>query len=78
MHEGDAGAVPYVFFEVEDMETVLDRMRELGGDVEEVDMEGDEENIVRFGRFEFCRDDQGSHCGLHQPPSRNSARSPGH
>jgi len=70
MHGGDPGAVPYVFFEVEDMETALDRVRELGGDVEEVDAEGDGENIARFGRFKLCRDDQGSPFGLHQPPSR--------
>ncbi len=67
MHGGDAGAVPYVFFEVEDMETALDRVRDLGGDVEEENVEGDEENIARSGRFKLCRDDQGSHFGLHQP-----------
>lgn len=70
MHGGDAGAVPYVFFEVEDMEAALDRVRELGGDVEEMDVEGDEEKIARFGRFKLCRDDQGSHFGLHRPPTR--------
>lgn len=71
MHGGDAGAAPYVFFEVEDMEAALDRVRQLGGDVEEMDVEGDEENIARFGRFKLCRDDQGSHFGLHQPPTRS-------
>lgn len=75
MHGGDAGATPYVFFEVEDMEAALDRVRELGGDVEEMDVEGDEENIARFGRFKLCRDDQGSHFGLHQPPTRSQETS---
>ena len=33
MHGGDAGAVPYVFFEVEDMEAALGRVRELAGEI---------------------------------------------
>jgi uncharacterized protein len=69
MHGGDAGASPYVFFEVDDMETALEHVRELGGEVEEMDVEGSEESIARFGRFKLCRDDQGSSFGLHQPPS---------
>jgi predicted enzyme related to lactoylglutathione lyase len=68
MHGGDPGALPYVFFGVEDMEAALARVRELGGSVEEMDVEGDEESIARFGRFKLCRDDQGSRFGLHQPP----------
>jgi predicted enzyme related to lactoylglutathione lyase len=69
MHGGDAGAAPYLFFRVEDMQTALHRVRELGGDVEEMDVEGDDASIARFGRFRLCRDDQGSPFGLHQPPS---------
>jgi len=69
MHGGDAGAVPYVFFEVEDMEAALGRVRELAGEIEETDVEGDDENVARFGRFKLCRDDQGSHFGLHEPPA---------
>lgn len=76
MHGGDAGAVPYVFFEVEDMETALDRVRDLGGDVEVVDVEGDEENIAKFGRFKLCRDNQGSPFGLHQPPAAQGEGAP--
>jgi predicted enzyme related to lactoylglutathione lyase len=68
MHGGDAGASPYVFFEVDDMETALQRVRELGGSVEELDVEGEEESQARFGRFKLCRDDQGSAFGLHQRP----------
>jgi uncharacterized protein len=37
--------------------------------VEDVDVEGDEGSIARFGRFKLCRDDQGSAFGLHQVPS---------
>jgi predicted enzyme related to lactoylglutathione lyase len=69
LHGGDAGAAPYVFFGVDDMEAAVERVRELGGEVEEVNVEGDESSIARFGRFKLCRDDQGSSFGLHQPPS---------
>ena len=69
MHGGDAGTPPYVFFRVDDMEAALGRVRELGGVAEEVDVEGDEASIARFGRFKLCRDDQGSPFGLHQPPA---------
>jgi uncharacterized protein len=68
MHPGDKGASPYVFFAVDDMDAALDKVRELGGTVEEMDVEGDEESQARFGRFKLCRDDQGSRFGLHQPP----------
>ena len=69
MHGGDAGAAPYVFFEVEDMQMAITRVRELGGEVEETNAEGDEASTARFGRFKLCRDDQGSPFGLHEPPS---------
>lgn len=69
MHGGDSGAAPSVFFRVNDMEAALSRVRELGGQVEEMDIEGDEQSIARFGRFKLCRDDQGSRFGLHEPPS---------
>jgi uncharacterized protein len=69
MHGSDAGAAPYVFFQVDEMEAALEHVRELGGEVEEMDVEGDEASIARFGRFKLCRDDQGSPFGLHQPPS---------
>ena len=69
MHGSDTGAAPYVFFQVDDMEAAIVRVRELGGEVEEMDVQGDETSIARFGRFKLCRDDQGSPFGLHQPPS---------
>ena len=69
MHGGDKGAAPYLFFRVEDMDAALERVRELGGVVEELDVEGDEASVARVGRFKLCRDDQGSPFGLHQPPS---------
>ena len=69
MHGGDPEATPYVFFAVDDIDQAVERVRELGGVVEEVDVEGDEESQARFGRFKLCRDDQGSKFGLHQRPS---------
>lgn len=68
MHGGDAGAAPYVFFAVDDLDAAIARVRELGGDVEEIDVEGDADSTATFGRFKLCRDDQGSPFGLHQAP----------
>lgn len=68
IHGGDPGATPYVFFQVDDIEAACHRVRELGGVVEDMDVEGDESSIERFGRFKLCRDDQNSPFGLHQPP----------
>ena len=43
-------------------------VRELGGEVGD-DLEGDDpDTVARFGRFVFCKDDQGSSFGLHEPP----------
>lgn len=69
MHGGDAGAAPYVFFAVDDIDAAIERVRELGGTVEDVDVEGGEDSVAEFGRFKLCRDDQGSSFGLHQPPA---------
>ena len=69
MHGGDAGASPYVFFAVDDIEAAMERVRELGGSIEDMDVEGDAESTARFGRFKLCRDDQGSPFGLHQRPA---------
>ena len=59
---------PYLFFRVDDIDAAQDRIRELGGQVLEMDIEGDEQAAARFGRFRLCRDDQGSGFGLHEPP----------
>jgi predicted enzyme related to lactoylglutathione lyase len=69
MHGGDRGASPYVFFAVDDIDAAVGRVRELGGTVDDMDIEGDEESQRTFGRFKLCRDDQGSAFGLHQPPT---------
>jgi uncharacterized protein len=69
IHGGDGGASPYVFFAVEDIDTACTMVRELGGSVEDMEIEGDEEAQRTFGRFKLCRDDQGSSFGLHQPPA---------
>lgn len=69
MHGGDPGAAPYLFFRVDDIDAAIVRVQELGGTVEDVDVEGDEDSTAQFGRFKLCRDDQGSPFGLHQPPT---------
>jgi predicted enzyme related to lactoylglutathione lyase len=69
LHGGDAGASPYLFFRVDDLDAALARVRELGGDIGEEVGGGDEpDTVARFGRFLVCRDNQGSSFGLHQPP----------
>lgn len=68
MHPGDAGGGPYIFFRIDDMDAAVVRVRELGGEVDETNVEGDAETVARFGRFRLCRDDQGSPFGLHEPP----------
>ncbi|ONK15664.1 VOC family protein [Streptomyces sp. MP131-18] len=68
VHGADPGAVPYVFFRVEDMDAALEKVRALGGSAENMAVEGDAAEQARFGRFVLCRDDQGSRFGLHQPP----------
>ncbi|MFB4420331.1 VOC family protein [Streptomyces sp. QL37] len=69
VHGGDPGVGPYVFFRVDDMRAAVALVRALGGTVDEIDAGGDEETVARFGRFQLCRDDQGSPFGLHQPPA---------
>jgi predicted enzyme related to lactoylglutathione lyase len=69
IHGGDPGASAYLFFSVDDIEAAQERVRELGGQVDDSDIEGDEDSIARHGRFKLCRDDQGSPFGLHQPPA---------
>jgi predicted enzyme related to lactoylglutathione lyase len=70
MHPNDAGGGPYLFFAVDDMDTAIARVTELGGEIlPDMGSEETEESRQRFGRFKFCKDDQGSSFGLHQPPA---------
>jgi predicted enzyme related to lactoylglutathione lyase len=72
---GDAGASPYVFFRVDDLDAALARVEELGGAREPAGEDhGDEDQAARFGRFALCRDDQGSAFGLHEPPAARAPR----
>lgn len=68
MHGGERGASPYLFFSVDDIEAASERVRELGGTVDDVDVDGDQDSVKQFGHFKLCHDDQGSPFGLHQPP----------
>jgi uncharacterized protein len=69
MHGNDEGASPLVFFGVADLEAAMVRVRELGGHAETLESRADVPQEGSFGRFAFCRDDQGSPFGLHQPPA---------
>ncbi len=68
IHGQDQGAAPYLFFRVDDIDAAVEKVQELGGTVDDTDVEGDQESIATFGRFKLCKDDQGSPFGLHQPP----------
>jgi uncharacterized protein len=68
IHGSDPGAAPYLFFRVDDIDAAVEKVVELGGTVDDTDVEGDAESIATFGRFKLCSDDQGSPFGLHQPP----------
>lgn len=69
LHGDDPGASPYLFFDVDDLEDAVERVRALHGTVDEtIDLDGDEASVARYGRFRLCRDDQGSPFGLHQRP----------
>lgn len=69
IHSGDPGASPYVFFAVEQMQAACDRVVELGGTVEPLDLNGDADQQAVHGLFTLCRDQQGSPFGLHQRPA---------
>src|SRR4051812_58988 len=58
------GAPPYFFSAVDDRDAARERVRARGGERLPFDRGG----APRHGRFEFCKDDQGSPFGLHQPP----------
>lgn len=52
LHGGDAGASPYLFFRVDDMDAALERVRELGGTVDEIPgAEEDPQSVAAFGCF---------------------------
>ena len=68
MHPSDKDAVPYVFFKVDDLDAAIAKVEQLGGEIVPFDSGGDADTEKKFGRFKFCKDDQGSHFGLHEPP----------
>ncbi|QCH25221.1 VOC family protein [Mycobacteroides salmoniphilum] len=67
LHNDDEDRRIDVFFGVPDIEAAVSSVRELGGEAEDP---GPEE--PDFGRFAFCRDDQGVRFGLHQPAHRTA------
>jgi uncharacterized protein len=64
IHDGDPSALLEVFFTVDDLQTAVARMIELGGrTVSEVHAAN-----AAFGPWVECQDDQGVRFGLRQPP----------
>jgi predicted enzyme related to lactoylglutathione lyase len=62
LHDEDQECRIDVFFAVPDIDSAVATVRKLGG---QADDPGPAE--AGFGRFAFCRDDQGVRFGLHQP-----------
>ena len=60
LHHGDEARNIVVYFQVEDIDDAVRRVRELGGQAGDPGPEG------IGGRFVSCRDDQGVEFGLHQ------------
>ncbi|MBJ8348132.1 VOC family protein [Antrihabitans sp. YC2-6] len=70
LHDDDEDRRIDIFFEVVDIDAAVAAVRQLGGDAQ--DPGPDEPG---FGRFAFCRDDQGVRFGLRQ--SSGAAGRPG-
>jgi uncharacterized protein len=64
LHDEDQECRIDIFFAVADIDAAVNTVRELGGHADEPRPEE-----PGFGRFAFCRDDQGVRFGLHQPPA---------
>lgn len=62
VHDNDEESRIDIFFGVADIDSAVATVRELGGEAEDA---GPTE--PGFGRFAFCKDDQGVRFGLHQP-----------
>ena len=68
MHGGDKGAAPYVFFAVDDIDAAADRVRELGGEIEEHG-HGRRGGVGRQVRaLQAVQGRPGARFGLHRPP----------
>ncbi len=61
LHDGDDASNIVVYFRVPDIESAVQRVRELGGTA------GEAGPPEASGRYASCRDDQGVAFGLHQP-----------
>ena len=64
IHDRDPSSLLEVFFSVDDLDSALARLAELGGETVS-DVHADN---AAFGRWVECRDDQGVRFGLRQPP----------
>jgi predicted enzyme related to lactoylglutathione lyase len=62
LHGGGEGSGPELYFVVDDLDSAIARVRELGGGAEEP-------QPTTGGRFARCRDDQGMRFGIWAPNS---------
>lgn len=62
LHENDPNPGVVVYFDVQDIESALELVEELGGEPGQPSPKE-----PGFGRFAECRDDQDTRFGLHQP-----------
>ena len=51
---------PIVYFDVDDMDAAIGRVRELGGEAD------DKQEIPGFGHYAYCNDTEGNRFGLYQ------------
>lgn len=63
LHSDDPEAEMLVFFAVDDLDTSLEQLANLGGT-----QHGDVRSDPGFGRFAVCSDDQGVRFALHEQP----------
>jgi len=69
LHSGAAASSLTAYFAVDDIDTAVTRVRELGGCATDPSPEE-----PGFGRFANCTDDQGVPFGLHQPAALTGSR----
>lgn len=49
------GSHASVFFRVDDIDAAVAKVEVLGGSVDEIDVEGDDDSMTRIGGFKLCR-----------------------
>ena len=68
IHGNDPKGETLIFYAVDDMGAATAQVIELGGQVDETNIEGDTDSVEKFGSFKMCRDPEGKVFGIHRPP----------